>query len=250
MPAADLLWNHYRETADPATRAELLGQHIGLVHHVVRQIAARVGDAVTYEDLVGAGMVGLVVAFEAFDPQRAVAFTTYATQRIRGAVLDELRAADPRTRLVRTRARDIQAAERALARELDRPPRPEEVAERLGIDIESYWEWRQGTETPVHVALDAPTGPSDRAPVLADIIPAAGPAPDAGLLAEEQLARVKDAIALLPEQQRTVLALCYYEELTLRQIAEVLHVTESRISQVRTAALKALRTQLQDDASA
>lgn len=244
MTANDQLWQEYRANRDPEIRAQLIGQYLGLVHHVVRQIAVKVGDAVAYEDLVGAGMVGLVVAFEAFDLDRGTAFTTYATQRIRGSVLDELRAADPRTRQLRDRGRELQRCERELHEQLDRMPRPDEVAARLGIELSTYWEWKEASASPVHVPLDSPVMPEPRARNLVEVLPAEMPAPDAGILAEEKLEQVRNAIAFLPEQQRTVLALCYFEGLTLRQIAEVLQVTESRISQVRTAALKALRQDL------
>ncbi len=246
--ATDVLWEQYRRQADPETRAALLSQHVGLVHHVARPIAARVGDAVSYEDLVGAGMLGLVQAFESFDPGREVAFSTYATQRIRGSVLDELRAADPRTRLVRTRTRRLIDAETTLNRALGRAPEPAEVATSLGITLDDYWEWDRTRETPVPVALDSPVIPGVGGPTLAETIPSPDtPAPDAALLQEERLAGLRAAIATLPEQQRMVLTLCYFEELNLRQIAEVLHVTESRISQVRTAALASLRQTMQAD---
>ncbi len=244
--ATDLLWEQYRRQPDPETRAALLGQHVGLVHHVVRPIAARVGDAVSYEDLVGAGMLGLVLAFEAFDPTREVAFTTYATQRIRGSVLDELRAADPRTRLIRTRARRLSDAETTLRRALDRVPQPQEVATYLGITLDDYWEWDRAREVPVPIALETSSQPGTPGLTLAETLPSRNtPAPDAALLHEERLAGLQAAIATLPEQQRIVLTLGYFEGLNLRQIAEVLHVTESRISQVRTAALATLRQTMQ-----
>ena len=103
---SEYLWRRWREDQDASARAQLLSQHVGLVHHVVRQIAARVGDAVAFDDLIGAGTLGLVQAFEGFDAAKGAAFSTYATTRIRGAVLDELRAADWRPRSVRTRVRE------------------------------------------------------------------------------------------------------------------------------------------------
>lgn len=246
---SEYLWQQWREEHDASARAQLLSQHLGLVHHVVRQIAARVGDAVAFDDLIGAGTLGLVQAFEGFDATKGAAFSTYATTRIRGAVLDELRAADWRPRSVRTRVRELHATAEALARTLGRAATPDEVAAALQIDVATYWRWHADGETTTMMPLDAPVPSSERGNVtLAEMIPDAdGPAPDAPLEEEESKRVLREAIAGLPEQQRTVLALCYFEELTLRQIAEVLHVTESRISQVRTAALKRLRELLAAD---
>jgi len=244
--ASAALWDQYKVTGDPDTRAELLAMYVGLVHHTVRQIAARVGDAVEFDDLIGAGHLGLVRAFEGFDPNRGVAFTTYATQRIRGAVLDELRAADWRPRSAREQARAVQQATVAITQREGRPATAEEVAHALQIDLDTYWQWHaQGSGTTV-VRLEEPDqggerGVSTPADRIAD--PNAV-TPGASLEEDEVRARLREQISLLPEQQRVVLALCYDEGLTLRQIAQVLHVTESRISQVRTAALRNLRNRL------
>lgn len=249
-PGTEALWARYRETGDPGARAEILGQLMGLVHHTARQIARRVGDAVPYEDLVGAGALGLVQAFGSFDPARGVSFVTYATTRIRGAVLDELRAADWRPRSVRTRARDLETASVELRHRLGRPPRHEEVAEALAIDPATYWKWRSDAEAGVVVPLDgpAPGREGNRIPLADRLADPAATAPDLALESAEREGLVRGAIRSLSEQQRTVLSLCYYEGLSLRQVAEVLHVTESRISQIRTAAIRNLRLRLADAA--
>lgn len=245
----DALWERWRSHDDAAARAELLGQHLGLVHHTVRQIAARVGDAVAFDDLIGAGTLGLVQAFEGFDPAKGAAFSTYATTRIRGAVLDELRAADWRPRSVRARVRELHAAAGELARTLGRAPTPDEVAAAMGIDLATYWRRHAEGEVTTTLALDEPVPSSERGTVtLAEMLPdSEAEAPDAALEEDDTKRLLREAITGLPEQQRLVLSLCYYEELTLRQIAEVLHVTESRVSQVRTAALKTLRLRLATD---
>ena len=247
--ASAALWEKYRITGDPETRAELLSLYVGLVHHTVRQIAARVGDAVEFDDLVGAGHIGLVRAFEGFDPDRGTAFTTYATQRIRGAVLDELRAADWRPRGVREQGRAVQQATTAITQREGRPALAAEVAAELQIDLETYWTWHAQANATSVVRLDAATPGQERG-VTTPIERIADPnalAPDTGIESDELRARLREEILLLPEQQRIVLALCYDEELTLRQIAQVLHLTESRISQVRTAALRNLRERLAED---
>lgn len=246
----EALWARYRETGDPEARAEILGELMGLVHHTARQIARRVGDAVAYDDLVGAGSLGLVQAFGGFDPGRGVSFVTYATTRIRGAVLDELRAADWRPRSVRTRAREMESAANELHARLGRPPRHVEVARELDIDPDTYWKWRSDAETGAVVPLDdrSPGADGDRVPLADRLADPGAEAPDRAIETVERADQVQAAIRQLSEQQRTVLSLCYYEGLSLRQVAEVLHVTESRISQIRTAAIRALRTRLEDAA--
>ncbi len=243
----DALWRRYQETGDPDARSEILEQHLGLVHHAVRGVAARVGDAVEYDDLLGAGMLGLVQAIEAFDPDRGFAFPTYAMQRVRGSVLDSLRAADHRPRLARERLRRIDTATAELQRRLDRPPVASEIAAELEVDLDTFHQWRSNADRAVAVSFDAPVGSESNAehPSLAETLSDDRiAAPDSSLEAEDRTRMLAAAIAELPEQQRMVLTLYFYEELNLRQIAEVLHVTESRISQVRTAALKTLRSQL------
>ncbi|MCA9723488.1 MAG: sigma-70 family RNA polymerase sigma factor, partial [Gemmatimonadetes bacterium] len=147
----EVLWQRFRATGDPEARAEILTQLLGLVHFTARKIANRVGDAVPYDDLVGAGSLGLVQAIGGFDPDRGVSFVTYATQRVHGAILDELRAADWRPRSVRERARRIDRATRTLHGVLDRPPTPDEVAASLEIDRDTYWQWRSDAEAGVTV---------------------------------------------------------------------------------------------------
>jgi RNA polymerase sigma factor for flagellar operon FliA len=248
--STEALWERYRATGDPGAREAILGQLMGLVHHTAGQIARRVGDAVAYDDLVGAGSLGLVQAFGGFDPDRGVSFVTYATTRIRGAVLDELRAADWRPRSVRTRARELESAASGLHASLGRPPRHVEVAKALDIDPATYWKWRGDAETGAVVPLDeragGPTG--DRTPLADRLADPAAVSPDHALEESERAVQVQAAIRELSEQQRTVLSLCYYEGLSLRQVAEVLHVTESRISQIRTAAIRNLRMRLEDAA--
>lgn len=242
------LWRRFQEDGDAEARAEILTQMMGLVHHTARQIGGRVGDAVGYDDLVGAGSLGLVQAIGGFDPDRGASFVTYATQRVRGAILDELRAADWRPRSVRDRARRITEATRTLRGTLDRTPTPDEVAEALEIDRDTYWRWRHDAEAGVTVPIDVASGSLEGEGIaLADRL--ADPEarlPDAIVIEGDRATRLEAAIRRLPEQQRTVLALTYYEHLSQRQIAEVLHVTESRISQIRSAAIRTLKAELAD----
>lgn len=241
----EALWDRYERTKDPAARSQLLDRYLGLVHHVAREISART-PAVELDDLVSAGSLGLVRALESFDRSRGLAFSTYAVRRIRGAILDELRSRDWVPRSVRMKARKIQAATNLLQAQLGRPPEPRELAAALGIDMETWHQWRAEVEGGLVVSFDGTgEGGARRAVPLEETLddPEAE-LPGAQLQKDEEVDALRAAIASLPEKERLVLSLYYYEELNLRQIAEVLHVTESRISQIRTQALKRLRARL------
>jgi RNA polymerase sigma factor for flagellar operon FliA len=243
----DALWIRYRATGDADARAQLLDRYIGLVYHVAREIGART-PAVEVDELVSAGTLGLIRALESFDLSRGLAFSTYAVRRIRGAMLDDLRSRDWTPRSIRVKNRRLATVVAELQGRLGRAPRPREVAQELGLSLETYWEWRHGAEGGVMVSFEG--GAPDGAPQTSTLEEVIGnpeaPLPGQELMVTEQADGLKAAIARLPEKERTVLALYYYEELNLRQIAEVLHVTESRVSQIRSQALRRLRDRLGD----
>ena len=167
-------------------------------------------------------------------------------RRIRGAILDDLRSQDWAPRAVRVKARRLQVATTALEYRLGRSPRPEEIADQLDIDVTTYWRWRDDTGTRTVVSYEGePATRSGGTVALQELIedPDAEMA-DKEMGRRENIAILRGAIGRLPEKERTVMALYYYEELNQRQIAEVMHVTESRVSQIRTQALKRLRTRL------
>lgn len=242
----DALWQRYRGTGDPAARTQLLDRYLGLVHHVARQVAARVTDMVEVDDLVSAGTLGLVQALESFDLSRGLAFSTFAMRRIRGSILDELRSRDWVPRSVRSKGRQLAAAVAQLESRLGRSPEPQEVAGALSLDLATYWRWREEIDGAVLVSLDgsASLEHAEAASLEETLRDQNAPVPGELLAQEETVANLKLAIGMLPPKERTVLALYYYEELNLRQIAEILHVTESRVSQIRTQALKRLRQRL------
>jgi RNA polymerase sigma factor for flagellar operon FliA len=244
----DALWARYRASGDAAARTELLDRYVGLVYHVAHEVGART-PAVEVGELVSAGTLGLVKALDSFDCARGLAFSTYAVRRIRGAMLDDLRGRDWAPRSVRAKSRKVAAATATLQGRLKRAPKPQEVAAALDIDLETYWKWRDAIDGGVTLPLDgaASKGPRDSLTLEEVIDDADAALPGHELLREEQVRGLKEAIANLPEQERTVLALYYYEELNLRQIGEVLHVTESRVSQIRAKALRRLRDRLTED---
>ncbi len=238
----DALWDSYRTQQDMDARRQLLERYLGLVHHTARELAKRTSQA-DVDELVSAGTVGLVQALEGFDHTRGLAFSTYAMPRIRGAMLDEMRDRDWMPRTIRERSRKLLHTESALAQRVGGAPTSDAMAEALGVEVDTYHAWRHEAETRSLLPLDSAAGPGhgDDAQ-LADIV-ADPDAIDPGdeLQRAEMFALLREGFQALPQKDRTVLALYYFEELNLRQIGEVLHVTESRVSQIRTRALSRLR---------
>jgi RNA polymerase sigma factor for flagellar operon FliA len=222
----------------------MVKQHLGLVHHVARRMVPRLSDEVSLDDLVGAGTLGLLQALDSFDERRGLMFSTYAMPRIRGAILDDLRSRDWVPRSVRRKQRRHAAALEAVERLLGRRAGADEVATALDLDPGAYCSWQADLAAGSPVPIDAPAPAGRDAPLAERLADESAAEPGAELERREEIERVKGAIAELPERERTVLSLCYFEELSLKQIARVLRVTESRVSQIRTAALARLRARL------
>jgi RNA polymerase sigma factor for flagellar operon FliA len=239
------LWKHYREDGSSEARSLLIQRYLGLVHHVAREVAKRLRPEMELDDLISAGTFGLVRAVDSYDPSRGVAFSTYATPRIHGAIMDELRALDWRPRSVRERQRQLDRASRSVEAETGSAASAPEVASRLGIDLSTYFRWRNHSSGGP-LSLDDPS-PEARSAVT-QVEAASGNQSDSIediMDREELIVQLRTAIAELPERTRMVLVLYYYRELNQRQIAEILHVTESRVSQIRAEALRRLRAMLQ-----
>jgi RNA polymerase sigma factor FliA len=239
----DILWARYRSAGDSDARAQLLTRHLGLVHHVAREVSRRI-PSVELGELVSAGALGLMKALDSFDLSRGLAFSTYAVLRIRGAILDDLRSRDSTPRSVRVKRRRIESVAAALEGELGRAPSPKEVADRLEIDLATYWKWKDAVGSYAEADTPHPTKGrhiSRGAENHAD--PSATSAPQR-LVESEHVAELRQLISRLPEQQRRVLALYYYEELNLRQVGEILQVSESRVSQIRSQALRRLKAEV------
>jgi RNA polymerase sigma factor for flagellar operon FliA len=202
---------------------------------------------VELDELMGAGTMGLIKAVENFDPSRGLAFSTYAAPRIRGAILDDLRRSDYMPRSVRRKQRELAGARRTLAGKLDREPGDYEMAEKIGIDIHTLWRWKSDTEDAVQVSLDQPlTVGIGRTATAAELLEdSMTVSPDERVTREEEVGLLRDEILNLEERERVVLTLYYFEELKGREIAEVLGLTESRISQIRAKALGSLRVRLE-----
>jgi len=243
----DQLWQKYQQAGDQEARSQLLDQYLGLVHHSARELAAKVPHSVELDDLISAGTLGLIQALEGFDPSRGHVFSTYAMQRIRGAMLDDLRSRDWLSRTDRSRVRKLANTVASLEAYLGRSPEHHEIAQALEVDMETYWRRWASTERTRTIPLDG-AAPEDTHGTLRLEETIGDPEaedPAASVTREEDLAQLREAIANLPANERTVLALYYYEELNLRQIGEVLHLTESRVSQIRTQAIRRLRSNVE-----
>ena len=222
---------------------------------LVKYVAGRMGSGlpahVEEADLISYGLVGLISAIERFELEREIKFETYAIPRIRGAIIDELRALDWVPRSVRARAREIERANVKLENKLQRPPTDEEMAEELGIELEDFQEALIQISNSTIAALDelwtVSDSSGDQVSLLDTIQDPSAPDPAKVMDATDLKDRVADAIARLPEREKLVIALYYYENLTLREIGEVLGVTESRISQLHTKAVLRLRSRMQDE---
>lgn len=240
------LWLSYQDDRSRATRDELVNAHLGLVHHVARKLRRRLFEEVEYDELLGPGAIGLMEAIGSFDLDRGMTFSTFAVPRIRGAMLDDLRRRDSVPRSVREKQSALREAEDSLRKTLGREPTPIETASQLGIETEKLWAWKKAARSVWSVSLDRPVrvaGTDEEMPSLDAIIPSEERLADEQVEREEMVAQLGDALAGLEERDRLVLTLYYYEELKLHQIADVLGVTESRVSQIRSAALEQLREQ-------
>ncbi len=238
--ADESLWARYRAHRDPESLALLFDRHVGLVHHAAHALFHARTRAIELEDLIGAGMLGLIQAFDGYEPLRGNAFSTYAMPRVRGAMLDEIGRLEWAPRSVRTRRRLLNRVRTELQQRLGRAPDPEQLARVLGVDLETYWRWVDESDVRRVLALDE-VGVADEC-ALHELIPAPNPEqPGDALAREETLAELREALQSLSARDRMVLTLYFYEGLTLREIGAALRISESRASQIRTRALARLR---------
>ena len=242
------LWRRYKTSGDERARERLVVAYSPLVKYVAGRMSSGLPAHVDEADLISYGLGGLIFAIERFDLSREIKFETYAITRIRGAIIDELRSLDWVPRSVRARAREIERVNMKLEARLQRAPTDEEMANELKVTVEEFHDALLQISNSTIVALDELWNVSDSSGdqvSLLDTIPDHGaPDPEAVVDQGELRDRIADAIAALPEREKLVIALYYYENLTLREIGEVLGVTESRVSQLHTKAVLRLRSKL------
>jgi RNA polymerase sigma factor for flagellar operon FliA len=241
------LWLEYRRSGDPGVRDRLILTYAPLVKYVAGRLGSGLPAHVEEGDLVSYGLLGLIGAIERYDPARDIKFETYAIARIKGAIIDELRALDWVPRSVRSRAREIERAIAELESKLGRAPNDDEIAGKIGISVDELEDSLTDISRSSIAALDelwSVSGEGDQISLMDTIEDTNGPRPADALDEVETREVLADAIARLPEREKLVITLYYYEELTLREIGEVLGVTESRVSQLHTKAILRLKSRL------
>jgi RNA polymerase sigma factor for flagellar operon FliA len=241
------LWDSYKNDGDPGARDALILNFSPLVKYVAGRLASNLPQNVDTADLISYGIFGLIDAIEKFDRSRAIKFETYAIARIKGAIIDELRAMDWVPRSVRSRAREIESAYVVLENRLRRVPTDSEVADHMGISVKDLGDILTKLSYTSVVSFEELWVSSDRddaQSAIGSIKDDSAEDPVAIFESVEIKNILAEAIDRLPEREKTVITLYYYEGLTLKEIGQVLGVTESRVSQLHTKSVLRLRARL------
>lgn len=240
------LWNVFVRNRKDILRERLILEHISLVKYVVARVAPSLPSYVEDDDLINSGIMGLIHAVDHFDPSRGVQFETYAMPKIRGAILDGLRVMDWAPRSVRKKARLLEQTVAQLEHTLGRSATDEEIAEGLHMDVADYYDLLEDVHPLFLLPMKKGTI-SEEGDILSleELMEDSDSLdPSAALEREETRQRLTEALCQLPERERLVVILYYYEELSFKEIALVLGVTPSRVSQIHTSALVRLRARM------
>lgn len=238
------LWDEYAKSKNPQVREQIIIEYAPLVKVVAGRLSMYLGYNVEYDDLVGYGVFGLIDAIDKFDFKKEVKFETYASLRIRGAILDQIRKMDWIPRTVRQRQKQIDAATKEIEALTGRPARDEEIANALGIKEDEYLEWQSQMKVTNVVSLNEYL---EMGTEISNEVANGSrhfDAPEKVAEQEELKEMLVEALELLTEKERKVIVLYYYEELTLKEISELLEVTESRVSQLHTKSLQKMKIKL------
>ncbi|WP_033400452.1 FliA/WhiG family RNA polymerase sigma factor [Actinokineospora enzanensis] len=243
------LWRRFGERREQDLRDRLVLHYAPLVKYVAGRVGTGLPAHVDVSDLIQSGIFGLVDAIEKFEPERGLKFETYAMQRIRGAILDDLRAQDWVPRTVRGRAREVERGIERLGGRLQRTPTDAELATELGLSVGELRDVYAQLQLTSVVALDELAAAGRGVNSLADVLEdEAADDPVALLVDQDNRRQLAEAIGLLVERDRVVVTLYYFENLTLAEIGRVLGVTESRVCQLHTRAVLRLRAKLMETA--
>ncbi|MBI5091414.1 MAG: FliA/WhiG family RNA polymerase sigma factor [Candidatus Hydrogenedentes bacterium] len=237
------LWIRWREHGDASAREQLILRHMRVVKYIAGRMAIHVPSSVEMNDLVSWGILGLLDAVEKFDHRQDIKFPTYASIRIRGAIIDQIRSLDWAPRSLRAMGRKVASATQKLRNEKGQEPSAQDIAAELGTTEDQIDETLSQLQTAQILSLDdyLPSEDSEdsrRSRVAPDL---ASASPEVEAQSRERQETLVKAIQKLPDQQQKVLNLYYYQELTLKEIGVVLEVSESRVCQIHSAAVKTLR---------
>ncbi len=242
------VWVEYKERESGTAREKLILHYAPLVKYVAGRVSASLPANIEYADLVSYGIFGLIDAIEKYDHLRGIKFETYAISRIKGAIIDELRSIDWVPRSVRYKARELEKAYVALENELKRVPTDAEVAKHMGLNMDEYAHLMNQMAFISVIALDelwtVGGEKGDKVSLADTLVDENAEEPSEAFEVEEIKGILAGAINNLPEREKIVITLYYYEGLTLREIGEVLGVTESRVCQMHTKAILRLKGKL------
>ena len=239
------LWESYTKTKTAELREELIVEYAPLVKIIAGRLSMYLGYNVEYEDLVSYGIFGLIDAIDKFDALKDVKFETYASLRIRGAILDQIRKMDWIPRTIRQKQKKIETVIREIEQETGHNASDEEIAEKLGISDEEYMDWQSQMKVTGVVSLNEYMEQgSDVAQDYSRQTTSRFEAPEEKIEREELTKMLGEALQLLTEKEQKVITFYYYEELTLKEISNILEVSESRISQLHTRALQKMKTKM------
>lgn len=245
QPEVQAMWDDFYADRSELARERLIVQYSPLVKYVAGRVWSGLPRSVDRAELVSHGMVGLNDAINKFDPSRGFKFETYAMSRIKGAIIDELRAADWVPRSIRAKARNVERAMAELQQRLDRTPSDDELAEFMGIETSELQHTLSQIATMNLVALDDPFGDETQGATLGETLPDESGVDPLEIVENSAVKEVLvEAINRMGEREKTVILLYYFEGMTLAQIGEILGVTESRVSQIHTKAVLGLRTKM------
>ena len=246
------LWMDYKHRGDMAARDELVRRHLQLVKYIAGRLVMHLPSTVDLDDLLSYGVFGLLDAIDKFDYRRGIKFETYAYARIKGAILDGLRAADWVPQSLRKRGRAIAAAYGRLERRLGRAATDEEVAEELGIGVDELQDVMVRLSRATVLSLDDVIGAEDDdALELKELVAdPSSPDPLEHSVLQDARARLAAALERLPERERQIITLYYYEGLTVKEIGEMFNLSASRISQLHARAILRLRAAMAEPGEA
>ncbi|MCR5674974.1 MAG: FliA/WhiG family RNA polymerase sigma factor [Lachnospiraceae bacterium] len=238
------LWKSYTATRTPELREQLILEYAPLVKLVAGRLSMYLGFNVEYDDLVGYGIFGLIDAIDKYDTMKDVKFETYASLRIRGAILDQIRKMDWIPRTVRQRQRKIDTAIREIEAETGHVATDAEIAARMEISEDEYYEWQNQMKVTGVISLNEFMESGSDIPEESGSDNARFVRPEDAVEKEELKKKLAEALEILTDKEKRVIVMYYYEEMTLKEIAAVLEVTESRISQLHTRALSKMKQKM------